>query len=85
MFLGLRRAKTYHVLAFPAGEGADQRMRREADEDYATPPLPSDRRPPNPNLPSVANFPLTSLWFRAILLMTIEIPCMKATIQPDPT
>ena len=35
MFLGISRAKTYHVLAFPAGEGADQRMRREADEGYA--------------------------------------------------
>ena len=41
--------------------------------------------PINPNLPSVANFPLTSLWFRAILLVTIEISCVTATIRPDPT
>ena len=50
MFLGYKQSKTYHVLAFPVGEGADQRMRREADEGYATPPLTSDSRPLNPNL-----------------------------------
>ena len=27
--------ETHKIEAFPAGEGADQRMRREADEGYA--------------------------------------------------
>ena len=56
MFLGISRAKIYHVLAFPAGEGADQRMRREADEGYATPPLPSDSRPLKPKFEFYAFF-----------------------------
>ena len=34
MFSVIRRAETHIVLAFPAGEGADQRMRREADEGF---------------------------------------------------
>ena len=47
---GFSDNETHKIEAFPAGEGADQRMRREADEGYATPPLPSDNRPINPNL-----------------------------------
>ena len=33
---GFARSEKHKPLAFPAGEGADQRMRREADEGHAS-------------------------------------------------
>ena len=35
MSKGFSNDETHEIEAFPAGEGADQRMRREADEGYA--------------------------------------------------